>query len=141
MGAAALPLALLGAAPPSPAPVGRYSQVIVREQLVVRIPAEAMSAPVPIRWKEGKGPKCVPARIIVAASVIAPSSVDFVLRDARRIRAKLDSSCPALDYYRGFYIAPNPDGQICADRDIIRSRMGGECGIDKFRSLKPKRVD
>ena len=120
MGAAALPLALLGAAPPSPAPVGRYSQVIVREQLVVRIPA---------------------ARIIGAASVVAPSSVDFVLRDARRIRAKLDSSCPALDYYRGFYIAPNSDGQICADRDIIRSRMGGECGIDKFRSLKPKRVD
>ena len=141
MGAAALPLALLGAAPPPPATVGRYSQVIVREQLVVRIPAEAMSAPVPIRWKEGKGPKCVAWRMVAGAAVAAPASVDFVLRDARRIRAKLDSSCPALDYYRGFYISPNADGQICADRDIIRSRMGGQCGIDKFRSLKPKRMD
>jgi hypothetical protein len=139
MGAAALALLLLGAAPPAPAPVGRYSQVIVREQLVVRIPAEAISPPVPIRWKESKGPKCVPWRMLAGAAVMAPASVDFVLRDNRRIRAKLDSSCPALDYYRGFYVTPNPDGQICADRDIIRSRMGGECGIDKFRSLKPKR--
>jgi len=139
MGAAALGLALLGAAPPAPAPVGRYSQVIVHEQLVVRIPAEAMSSPDPIRWKESKGPKCVPWRMLAGAAVIAPESVDFVLRDNRRIRAKLDNSCPALDYYRGFYVTPNPDGQICADRDIIRSRMGGECGIDKFRTLKPKR--
>src|SRR4051794_6441044 len=142
IGAASLGLLLLGAAPPAPAPspVGRYSQVIVREQLVVRIPAEAgMSEPVPLRWKEGKGPKCVPARMIIGAAVMAPQSVDFVLRDNRRFRARLDSSCPALDYYRGFYVTPNPDGLVCADRDIIRSRMGGECGIDKFRSLKPRR--
>ena len=143
-GAAALsPLLLLGgAAPPPPASVGRYSQIIVREQIVVHIPpGMQVSAPVQIRWKEGKGPKCVPTRMIAGAAIIAPASVDFMLRDNRRIRARLDSSCPALDYYRGFYVTPNPDGQICADRDIIRSRMGGECGIDKFRSLKPKKVD
>jgi len=144
-GAAALsPLLLLGAAPPAraPAPVTRYSQVIVREQIIVRVPPGIqLNAPVQVRWKEGKGPKCVATRMIAAAAIIAPSSVDFLLRDNRRIRARLDSSCPALDYYRGFYVSPNPDGQICADRDVIRSRMGGECGIDKFRSLKPKKVD
>ena len=52
------------------------------------------------------------------------------------IRARLASSCPALDYYYGFYITPNADGQVCADRDVIRSRMGGACQIDKFRLLK-----
>lgn len=143
--AALLPL-LVGAAPPAPAPqsvaTSRYSQIIVREQLVVRIPpGMRVGEPLAIRWKEGKGPKCVPARMIVGAAMVAPASVDFVLRDNRRLRAKLDSSCPALDYYRGFYVTPNPDGMICADRDVIRSRMGGECGIDKFRSLKPKRSD
>ena len=29
------------------------------------------------------------------------------------------------------------DGQICEDRDVIRSRMGGACEIDRFRSLEP----
>jgi hypothetical protein len=52
------------------------------------------------------------------------------------MRAKLERSCPALDYYFGFYIMPAADGQICADRDSIRSRVGGECGIDRFRTLK-----
>jgi hypothetical protein len=116
--------------------------MIVREQIVVRIPpGMRVSEPVPVRWKEGKGPKCVPIRMIAAAAVMAPASVDFLLRDNHRVRAKLDSSCPALDYYHGFYVAMSTDGQICADRDVIRSRMGGECGIDKFRSLKPKRAD
>ena len=142
-GAAALTPLLVGAAAgPPPAPAARYSQTIVREQIVVRIgPGLAMSAPAPIRWKEGKGPKCVPARLIAGYAVMAPATVDFMLRDNRRIRARLDSTCPALDYYRGFYVTPNPDGRICADRDFIRSRMGGECGIDKFRSLKPRRAD
>jgi hypothetical protein len=27
---------------------------------------------------------------------------------------------------------------ICADRDSIRSRVGGECGIDRFRTLEAK---
>jgi hypothetical protein len=142
MAAAALLPLLVGAAAPPPAPASRYSQVLVREQMVVRIgPGLRFSEPVPIRWKEGKGPKCVPARMIAGYAVLAPASVDFVLRDNRRVRAKLDSSCPALDYYHGFYVTPNADGMICADRDVIRSRMGGECGIDKFRSLKPKRAD
>lgn len=140
-GAAALVPLLLGAAPPAPPPAAHYSQVIVHEQIVVHIgPGADYSEPVPIRWKEGKGPKCIPARLIAGYAVVAPASVDFMLRDNRRIRARLDSSCPALDYYRGFYVRPNPDGMICADRDVIRSRMGGECGIDKFRGLKPKRV-
>ena len=56
---------------------------------------------------------------------------------SRNWRAKLESSCPALDYYYGFYITPNPDGMVCEDRDNIRSRMGGACEIDRFRGLEP----
>ena len=88
-------------------------------------------------WKEGKGPKCVPARAIAGATLVGRSSVDLILRNRQRVRAKLESSCPALDYYYGFYITPNPDGMVCEDRDNIRSRMGGACEIDRFRSLEP----
>lgn len=137
-GAAGL-LLLVGAAngPPA-ASQDQYAQLVVREQIMVRVqtrPPEQATA-VPVQWKEGKGPKCVPARFILGAALQAEDSVDLVLRDRSRVRAKLDSSCPALDYYYGFYIRPNADGMICADRDAIRSRVGGQCGIDRFKSLK-----
>ena len=135
-GAGAL-LVLVGAAPP-PAAADRpeqYAQMVVREQIMVRVQTRRPAA-APVQWKEGKGPKCVPARAILGASLLGEDSVDLVMRDKSRVRARLDSSCPALDYYYGFYIRPNRDGMICADRDAIRSRVGGQCGIERFRSLQ-----
>ena len=135
--AAATALALLVAAAPAAAPSQRpaqYGQGMVREQLIIRF---RQSAPTRVDWKEGKGPKCIPTRGILAATRAVKDSVDLILRNRQRVRAKLESSCPALDYYYGFYIRPDPDGMICEDRDVIRSRMGGACGIDRFRSLEP----
>ncbi|HMJ93808.1 MAG TPA: hypothetical protein VK472_06890, partial [Allosphingosinicella sp.] len=83
-----------------------------------------------------KGPECIPARAIMGAALLSENSVDLILRDRRRFRAKLDNNCPELDYYFGFYINPTIDGLVCADRDIIRSRVGGQCGIERFRALQ-----
>ena len=66
-----------------------------------------------------------------------PSSIDFVLRDRRRFRAIMDSECPALDFYGGFYLQPD-DERICAKREIVRSRVGGSCRIERFRTLVPQ---
>jgi hypothetical protein len=141
--AAAILLVAAGSA--APAAPDQYAQLVVREQIMVRLTPALRPAPgVPqatIEWKEKKGPKCVPARQVVAASMAGPNSVDLILRDRTRLRAKLDSSCPALDYYYGFYVTPNADGMICAERDAIRSRMGGQCGIDRFRTLRLTRRD
>jgi len=138
--AAGLLLAAGGAPPPRPpAPPSTYGRVIIREQIVVRV-SRAGRDPTAVaagEWKEKKGPKCVAARTLAGAAVSDPRSVDFLLRDGSRIRARLEKSCPALDYYYGFYISPNPDGMVCAERDSIRSRVGGQCGIDRFRTLKP----
>ena len=131
--AVALLLLALPSAAPSQRPA-QYGQSIVREQVIVRF---RQSAPTRIEWKEGKGPKCIPARGILAATRAVKDSVDLILRSRQRVRAKLESSCPALDYYYGFYIRPDPDGMVCEDRDAIRSRMGGACEIDRFRSLEP----
>jgi hypothetical protein len=137
-GAAALLLVGASASEPSPPAEGiELAQLIVREQIVVRMrgrmPAPNANA---LQWSEGKGPKCVPARAILGAALVSPESVDLILRDRSRIRAKLGSSCPALDYYYGFYLTPQADGMVCADRDIIRSRMGVQCEIKRFRSLE-----
>jgi hypothetical protein len=136
---AALLLTTAGASVPAPAQQSdQYAQLVVREQIVIRMHARQSPRPAspPVEWKERKGPKCVPAKAILGAALLSQKSVDLVMKDRRRIRAKLESSCPALDYYYGFYITPNADGMICADRDIIRSRVGGHCQIDGFRTLE-----
>ena len=118
----------------------RFAQMMIREQIIVRVPTRMRKAAPPssqIEWLESKGPKCVPAKSIAGASLLGQDSVDLILRNNSRIRAKLESSCPALDYYYGFYISPNADGKICANRDAIRSRMGGQCEIQRFRTLRP----
>ena len=142
--AAALPfVAAASAAAPEPsAPAAGptlYAQLIIRERIMIRtsrVPDDTTVEPRQTRWKESHGPKCIQARSIAGAALLGQKSVDLILRDNRRLRARLERSCPALDYYYGFYITPNPDGQVCADRDVIRSRMGGECQIDRFRLLK-----
>ena len=74
---------------------------------------------------------------IAGAAITPDGAVDFVLRGGRRMRAWLESECPALDFYQGFYVKPDPDGRVCAGRDSIHSRSGGECQIDRLRRLEP----
>ena len=144
--AALLMLAALGGVPEEPsaaAPI-QFAQLSVRQQVLVRVPVRLRPAPSrdsQVEWKEGKGPKCVSARSIVGATALRQRSFDLLLRDRSRIRARLDRSCPALDYYYGFYIRRTEDGQVCADRDSVRSRMGGQCGIERFRTLKAELRD
>ena len=120
-----------------------YAQLTVRQHGVVRVPRRGPPAgqggPSAVEWREGRGPRCVPAQAVIGASLLGRNSVDLVLRGNRRIRARLDRSCPGLDFYSGFYVPGTEDGLICADRDSIRSRMGGQCEIDQFRSLTPVR--
>jgi hypothetical protein len=56
------------------------------------------------------------------------------------VRAKFNDDCPALDFYRGFYLKPGDD-RLCAKRDFVHSRMGESCQIEQFRGLKAKAAD
>jgi hypothetical protein len=127
-------------APPSP----RAEDVTVRhQQIIIRLSRGPRTiAPAGrslIQWRESRGPRCVSAQRLIGATSLRPDSVDLILRDNSRVRARLQRRCPALDYYRGFYINATEDGRICAERDSIRSRAGGECQIEDFRSLSPER--
>jgi hypothetical protein len=116
------------------------AQLTFHSRITVRIQSAPAAEPPPyVELREKKGPHCVPMAGIQGAAVIAGNSVDFILRGGHRVRAKFDANCPALDYYSGFYLTPGADGQVCAGRDAVRSRAGGECAIDRFRSLVPKR--
>jgi hypothetical protein len=117
---------------------------IVHQQIIIRVapasvPAAGGGASQLVRWEEGRGPRCIDPRRILGAARLSQNSVDLVLRDRTRIRARLEGRCPALDFYSGFYVSMSADGQICADRDSIRSRTGGECQIEQFRTLTAER--
>lgn len=117
--------------------------ITVRQQIIIRVPngvrRVSPAGASLIRWEEGRGPRCIAANRIVGAVLLGQNSVDLIFRDNSRIRARLERRCPALDYYYGFYVNATQDGRICADRDSIRSRVGGECQIDAFRALTPAR--
>lgn len=138
-GVAALLWLAFGGASDAVAQGQGYGQAIVRQRLIIRVPPNAprvsSSSPVFSRWREGRGPRCIAMRSVAGATLLGEDSVDLVLRDRSRVRAHLERGCVALDFYRGFYVDGTEDGMICADRDSIRSRMGGECEIERFRSL------
>jgi hypothetical protein len=127
----------IGTAPPSPIPAEgiQFAQVIFHSRVVVRI--EAARMPKMTTWAEKKGPHCINLADIQGTAVIVANSVDIALRGGDRTRMRFERSCPGLDYYSGFYVVPNKDGKICAGRDVVRDRAGGECAIGKFRKLIP----
>jgi hypothetical protein len=112
------------------------STITVRDEIIMRVPIRPHPGP-QIEWREKRGPRCVAAAAIAGAMLSGRSSVDFVLRDNTRLRARLDSDCPALDFYDGFYVQPE-DHRLCMRRDVISSRMGGSCRIERFRLLIPR---
>ena len=118
------------------------AQLTIRERIVIRVPrmeAAPGRPPAPVLMVEKKGPKCVPAQSLAGAAITRPDSVDLVLTGGKMLRAHLEDDCPALDFYSGFYLKPARDGRVCQDRDSVRSRSGGQCRIDKFTTLVPKR--
>jgi hypothetical protein len=118
------------------APDRDVHSVTIRDEIIMRVPIRPHPGP-QIEWREKHGPRCIAAAAIAGAMLSGRGSVDFVLRDRTRLRAKLDSDCPALDFYDGFYVQPE-DHRLCMRRDVISSRMGGSCRIDRFRLLVPR---
>lgn len=112
------------------------AQLTVRQQVIIRVPAGPRVPAPPVLWDEKGGPKCIYASALAGAE-ISRLGVDLLLKGGTRVRAKIGSNCPPLDYYSGFYIRPGMDGRICQDRDTIRVRSGGSCEIDRFRALVP----
>lgn len=128
--------ALFAAIADPPAENQAVRRVIVHDEVIFRIPIRPRVSR-PVEWVERKGPKCIPANMLAGAILSPPSSIDFVLRNRQMVRAKMDSDCPALDFYGSFYLQPDDD-YICAKRETIHIRSGGSCRIEKFKWLVPQ---
>lgn len=118
-----------------------FAQVRIERQIIRIRPAPPPSPTtiisVPQRWKEKGAPNCIKWSNMAAAMVSSSNTLDLIVRGGSRFRVRLEKSCSAVDFYSGFYVKMTPDGQICKDRDSIHSRAGGQCVIEKFKTLVP----
>lgn len=130
-----------------------WNQVRIEQRMIIRIaprlPGQMLGAPLaslqvqpqaplqPPRFYERKAPKCQPITEIAGVQLESDDRLLLVMRNRKLIGARLDKSCHARDFYSGFYIERNDDGQLCAGRDIIHSRAGANCAIIGMRELVP----
>jgi hypothetical protein len=135
-GLIALLLASSEAESPSADDAPKVRVMTIQQEMILRVPVRPYPR-LKFHWEEDKGPKCLPVQAIAGALLSGSDSIDIVLRNRQRVRARLDNDCEGLDFYGGLYLQTE-DGQLCAKRDVIRSRMGGTCTIEKFRMLVPK---
>ncbi len=133
--------------PSAPQTVTTVRTEVRIQRMIVRVPRApiapaAFSAPrplPPIQWVERRADRCIPIQDLAAVSVSRPDSVDLLLNGGKRLRARLADDCAAVDFYGGLYFKPTGDGRMCASRDVIRSRTGGQCRIAQFHALVPAR--
>lgn len=122
------------------------AQVRVEQRTTIRITPHA-AAPVPPvmlpppragmppRVEERRMGKCLPMSGIAGVRAESDHRLLLFMRDRRIISAELEKACRARDFYSGFYVERNADGQICIDRDKLQSRAGANCSLTRLRQL------
>ena len=133
---------------PQDAPVAQ--QVSVSQHVSIRItarPAPMLLEPAMFEQdaKSGREPafverkigKCLPINLIVGVQPVADDRLLLILRDERMVTAKLEKGCQAREFYSGFIVKRNADGEICVKRDALLSRSGASCQVVALRQLVP----
>lgn len=73
--------------------------------------------------------RCVAIAGLAGAQMFGDRAMELTMKDGRRFRLFFGRECPALSFYQGFYYRRQKAGQLCAGRDSIGARSGGECPI------------
>lgn len=125
-----------------------YAQVRIEKRVIIRVPRRRPTPLAPMAdfsressrqtYREKKIGKCLPMNNILGVQMFADRYLDLITKDQKRIRAELEDNCQARSFYSGFYVEKTEDGKMCAGRDILHSRSGAKCEIDRFRELVPE---
>lgn len=119
-------------------------QVRIEERVIIRIgPSSPMSQRVlSLRqssegrvFQEQKLDGCVPVAAISAVQPAERNRLLLFMRDRRILTAALERTCNSEDFYSGFYVERQPDGQLCSGRDRLQSRSGANCRVAQFNRL------
>jgi hypothetical protein len=99
-----------------------------------RVEDGALTRPTPPRAGRNR---CIPTNGIAGAQLYGDSAIELTMRGGRRWRLHLAQECPGLSFYQGFYYQQKQTGQLCAGRDAIGARSGGECAIAAIVPVVP----
>lgn len=80
---------------------------------------------------------CIDVSRVAAAQVYGDAWVELTLQGGKRWRMYFEQACPALSFYDGFYYRRAEQGRLCAGRDAVIARSGGECAIASIVRIKP----
>ena len=104
-----------------------------REQMMANFRNESTSR---TSYQQEKLKGCVAISSIAAVQPeTSQNRLLLFMRDRRILSAELERACNARDYYSGFYIERNEDGQLCPRRDLLQSRAGASCKVAQFHRL------
>ena len=110
---------------PRPAPMPNVANFVAEG-------ADAGSEP---HFVERKAGKCLPLGSIAGVQPLSDDRLLLILRDNRLFTAKLEKGCQAREFYSGFIVQRNADGQVCVNRDELLSRSGTSCQVHGFHQL------
>ena len=102
-----------------------------RRNMLARLPTRANTT----RYKERKAERCVPVNRIAGVETGSGNRLLLFLQDSQIMSLNLEKACRAKDFYSGFYVEPNKDGNLCVDRDTLQSRNGARCDIERMMEL------
>jgi hypothetical protein len=122
------------------------NQVRIEQRMTIRIAPRPSPAqpnflvdlpqrPLASRLAERDAGRCLPISGIAGVQVSGADRLILYMRDQRVISAALERSCRARDFYSGFYVERNADGQICVKRDTLLSRSGANCKLSRIKQL------
>ena len=106
-----------------------------RSQAQQNLAAQLIDAQGVENMAERKIGECIPMRGIAGVQAERGNRLIFFMRDQRIVSARLEKACRSEAFYSGFYIEPSEDGNLCVDRDVLRSRSGVNCEVDRIRQL------
>lgn len=103
----------------------------VRSNMLMDLPQHEMAR----RFEERRIGKCLSVSSISGVQPNGENKLILFTRDHRIVRAELERSCRARDFYSGFYLSTHSDGRLCVDRDTLQSRSGANCRLSRIRQL------
>lgn len=126
--------------------VDSQNQVRIEQRVTIRIAplapapqsqmlADLPTRPLPQRLVERSFGNCLSISGIAGVEVSNNNRLILYMRDHRVLSAGLERACNARDYYSGFYVERNSDGQICVKRDNLLSRSGASCKLSRIKQL------
>ena len=102
-----------------------------RNSLLARLPQRALST----RFEERELQRCLPVSRIAGVQTGTGNRLLLFLSDQQIVSVNLERACRARDFYSGFYVERNADGNLCAGRDQLQSRSGAKCEVERMHEL------